>query len=79
MKKTRRKVTMRTPKTDSSPYPPGWNRSRADALIDYYEHQTDDEAIAEAEAAYNAVKTTMMQVPVELVPRIQKLIAKRAS
>jgi hypothetical protein len=79
MKKTIRKDTTRSPKADPSPYPPGWNRTRAEALIAHYENQTDDEAIAEAEAAYNAVKTPMMQVPVELVPRIQKLIAKRAS
>lgn len=65
-------------KPDPSPYPPGWNRKRAQAVIDHYENQSDDEAIAEAEAAYNAVGTTMMQVPVELVPQVQKLIARRA-
>jgi hypothetical protein len=42
----------RNSKPDPSPYPEGWNRSRTQALIDYYEQQPDDEAIAEAEAAY---------------------------
>jgi hypothetical protein len=77
MKKPKRPI--RKPMADPSPYPKGWNRKRADALIDYYENQTDDEAISEAEAAYHAVTSTMMQVPIELVPRVQKLIAKRAS
>jgi hypothetical protein len=79
MKKTLHNRSARKPGTDPSPYPKGWNRKRAEALIDYYENQTDDEAIAEAEAAYNAVTTTMMQVPVDLVGQVQKLIAKRAS
>ena len=68
------------PKKDPSPYPKGWDRKRADALIDYYENQSDADAIAEAEAAYQSTETTMMQVPVELVPKVEKLIAaKRAS
>ncbi len=65
-------------KADPNPYPKGSDRKRVEALIDFYETQTDDEAIAEAEAAYAAVTTTMIQVPVELVPRIEKLIAARA-
>jgi hypothetical protein len=73
----KRSITKRR-EADPSPYPPGWNRKRVQAIIDHYENQTDDEAIAEAEAAYEAVKTTMMQVPVELVPQVQKLIARRA-
>ena len=63
---------------DPSPYPPGWNRKRAQGVIDYYDHQSDDEAIAEAEAAYNNITMTMMPIPVELVPKVQRLIAKRA-
>jgi len=63
---------------DPSPYPKGWNRQRTQALIDYYDHQSDDDAVAEAEAAYQNNTTTMMAVPVELVPKVQKLIAKRA-
>jgi hypothetical protein len=76
MKKT---TPNRKSKVDPSPYPKGWNRKRVESIIDHYENQTDDEAIAEAEAAYKAVKTTMMQVPVELVPRFRRLIAKHAS
>jgi hypothetical protein len=63
---------------DDNRYPKGWDRKRVAAVIHHYENQTDDEAIAEAEAAYNSVTTTMMQVPVELVPKVRKLIAKHA-
>lgn len=79
MKKSVPNRPKRKLRTDQSPYPKGWNRKRVEAVIEYYENQTDDEAIAEAEAAYSAVTTTMMQIPIELVPRVQKLIAKRAS
>jgi hypothetical protein len=65
-------------KKDPNRYPKGWNRQRVQAVIDHYENQTDDEAIAEAEAAYREPKTTMMQIPNELVPKVQKLIAKHS-
>lgn len=63
---------------DPNRYPKGLNRKKVRKLIDYYENQTDEEAIAEAEAAYREPKTTMMQIPNELVPQVQKLISKRA-
>ena len=34
-----------------SEFPPGWDAERARSVAEYYENQTDDEAIAEAEAA----------------------------
>jgi hypothetical protein len=63
---------------DPNRYPKGLNRKKVKALIDHYENQTDEEAIAEAEAAYNNARITMMAIPVELVPKVQKLISKRA-
>ncbi len=44
----------------------------------YYDNQSDADAIAEAEAQYNAIDSTMMQIPVRLVPAVQKLLAKKA-
>jgi hypothetical protein len=64
---------------DPNQYPSGWDRKKVEAVIRHYEKQSDADAIAEAEAAYRRIRTTMMEVPVELVPRVQKLIAKRAS
>jgi hypothetical protein len=65
-------------KKDPNRYPKGWNRQKVQRVLAHYENQTDNQAIAEDEAAYNNPLFTMMQVPVELVPRVQKLIAKRA-
>jgi hypothetical protein len=43
-----------------------------------YDHQTDDEAIAEAEAAYRKRSTALVEVPVKLLPAVRALIARRA-
>jgi predicted transcriptional regulator len=48
------------------------------ALIDYYESQSDEEAITEAERAYADGASAMIQIPLDLVPRVRKLLAKRA-
>jgi hypothetical protein len=53
MKKHPRKNIATCRAKDPSPYPKGWNRQRVQKVIDYYDDQSDDEAIAEAEAAYN--------------------------
>jgi hypothetical protein len=57
-------------------FPPGWDEERVRRVIDYYDNQSDEEAIAEAEAALEAEGQTLMMVPSELVPRIRELIAK---
>ena len=59
-------------------FPKGWNERKVKALIRHYENQSEDEAAAEDDAAYHSTRTTMIAVPVELVPQVQKLIAKRA-
>lgn len=42
-----------------------------------YDNQTEEEQVAEHEAAFQAEGQTLMMVPTELVPEIQKLIAKK--
>lgn len=64
---------------DPNRYPKGWDRKRVEEVIRYYENQSDEDAIAEAEEAYRSNQVTMMAVPNELVPKVQKLIAKLAS
>jgi hypothetical protein len=58
-------------------FPKGWDERKVRDVIRHYEKQTDDEATAEDEAAYRSTRTTMMAVPVELVPKVQKLIARK--
>jgi hypothetical protein len=57
-------------------FPPGWDAEKVKALAEYYDNQTDEEAIAEAEAALEAEGQTLVMVPSELMPTIRALIAK---
>ena len=58
-------------------YPPGWDEERVRRVLEHYESQPDEEAVAEDEAAYETITHTAMEVPVDLVPTIRELIAKR--
>jgi hypothetical protein len=60
-----------------SQFPPGWNEARVRRVLEHYEAQTDEEAVAEDEASFEATTHTAMEVPVELVPAVRELIAKR--
>ena len=60
-------------------FPPGWDEERVQRVLDHYENQTDEEAVAEDEERYDAATHTIMEVPAELVPAIRELIAKRQS
>jgi len=59
-----------------SKYPAGWDEERVRRVLEHYEGQSDEEAVAEDEAAYEATTCTAMEVPVELVPVVRELIAK---
>ncbi len=72
------KPNRRTRAKDPNRYPEGWNRRRVQAVLEHYEKQTDEEAVAEDEAAYRDGAFAMIQVPIDLVPEVQRLIAKRA-
>jgi hypothetical protein len=50
--------------------PPGWDEDRVRRVLEHYEHQSDDEAVAEDEAAYESMSHTAMGVPVDLVPAV---------
>ena len=58
-------------------YPSGWNEERVRRVLEHYEAQSDEEAVAEDEAAYEETTHTAMNVPIELVPMVRELIAKR--
>ena len=57
-------------------FPPGWDEERVRKVLTHYEEQTEDEAVAEDEAAFEDSTQTVMEVPNELVPAIRELIAK---
>lgn len=58
-------------------FPPGWDEARVKKLIDAYESQSEDEAVAEDEATLADPEQTVMEIPSELVPAVRELIAKR--
>jgi hypothetical protein len=57
-------------------FPPGWDAERVKRVIEHYESQSEEEAVAEDEAAFEAKGQTVMEVPSQLVPKIRELIAK---
>lgn len=57
-------------------FPPGWDEERVRSVIAYYDQQTEDEAVAEAEAALQDESSTLMKIPTELVPAVLELIDK---
>ena len=59
-----------------SRFPPGWDEKRVHEVLAHYETQTEEEAVAEDEAASEDLSQTFMEVPNELVPRVRELIAK---
>jgi hypothetical protein len=60
----------------TSKFPPGWNEERVRKVLQHYEQQTEAEAIAEDEAAFEDPTQTTMEIPRELVPAVRELIAK---
>ena len=59
-----------------SKFPEGWNEERVNKIITHYEQQTEEEAVAEDEAAFEDQTQTVMEIPKELIPMVRELIAK---
>jgi len=57
-----------------SRFPPGSDEQRVRRVLEHYESQTEEEAVAEDEAGI--AKSTVMDIPMELVPTVRELIAK---
>jgi len=57
-------------------YPPGWDEDRVRRVIAHYDQQSEEEAVAEDEAAFEDETLAVVQVPKELVPAVRQIIAK---
>ena len=68
----RRKASRRT----KQEFPPGWNERKVRAVIKHYEQLSDEQLAREIESAPEVIAETLMSVPAELVPAVQKLIAR---
>jgi hypothetical protein len=58
-------------------FPTGWDEARVKRVLEHHESRSEDEALAEDEAALDKATATVMNVPTELVPEIRELIARR--
>ncbi len=56
--------------------PPGWDQERVKRLLEHYETQSEDEAVAEDEAAFEDKTHTVMLIPNELVPAVRTLLSQ---
>ena len=63
--------------TKQSKFPPGWDEERVDRVLAHYESQSEEQAVAEDEAAYEDRSQTIMEIPNDLVPAVRELLAKR--
>ena len=59
-------------------FPPGWDEERVQRVLQHYESLTEEEAVAEDEAAFEDSTQTVMEVPNELVPAVRALLAEHA-
>jgi len=60
-----------------SRFPVGWDEEKVRRVLEHYEQQSEEEAVAEDEAAGETPTQTLMEVPRELVPAIREMIAKQ--
>jgi hypothetical protein len=58
-------------------FPEGWDEARVKRVLEHYESQSEEQALAEDEAAVEQKGQTLMEVPSDLVPTVRELIAKR--
>lgn len=56
-------------------FPKGWNEERVCKVLAHYEEQSEEEAVAEDEAAYEDKNQTFIEVPNEILPEVRELIA----
>lgn len=64
---------------NQSKFPPNWDEKRVQEVLAHYESQSEDQAVAEDEAAYEDPSQTYMEIPNDLLSKVRELIAKRAS
>ena len=58
-------------------FPEGWDSARVERVLEHYQTQSEEQAVAEDEAAIEQKDQTLMEVPSDLVPAVRELIAKR--
>lgn len=57
-------------------FPKGWDEARVRRVLEHYESQSEDQAVAEDEAVFEDETLATVVVPKELLPEINALIAR---
>jgi hypothetical protein len=65
--------------TRQSRFPKGWDEERVRRVLEHYENQAEDEAVAEDEAAWEDASQTFIEIPNDLVPVVRELLAKKVA
>lgn len=60
-----------------SRFPKGWDEDRVKRVLSHYERMSEEEAVAEDEAAWEDSSQTFMKIPNDLIPAVRELLAKR--
>ncbi len=59
-------------------FPPGWDKERVQRVLQHYDSLSEEEAVAEDEAAFEDSTQTVMEIPKKLVPAVRALLADHA-
>ena len=62
-----------------SKFPDGWDKKRVEDVLSHYESQSEDEAVAEDEAAYANPTHTFVGIPNEMLPKVRELLARNTA
>jgi len=60
-------------------FPDGWDEDRVKRVLAHYDNQSENEAIAEDESAWEDTSQTFIEVPNDLIPYVRELIARKTS
>lgn len=60
-------------------FPEGWDETRIRQVLDHYESQTEDEAMAEDQQAWEDKAATFIEIPNDLLPAVRQLLATKST
>ena len=60
-------------------FPPGWDEERVSRIPQCYESRSEDEALAEINAAFENADYSVILIPDELVPTVRNLLAEHSA
>ena len=65
--------------TTDRTFPEGWDETRIRRILDHYESQTEDEAMAEDQQAWEDKAGTFIEIPNDLLPAVRQLLAIKST